>query len=113
MTEVFFLMWLADVVGSLATICSLSAVGLLCAGAFVALDRSLDAEELSNSKYARSVVVAIVVLTAISVLTPSRSTIQIAAAASATQAAASTDVGKKGLEAVNAVLDGIIKKSKE
>lgn len=112
MEKVFWLMWLADIAGSIGVIgvTSLIALGLtvLCLVLVSAAQEDGDIF-LRGVKAARWLLIPV----AIASLMPSSKTIHILAVASAADAAASTQLGAKSIEALNAVLDKVIDKAKK
>ncbi len=113
MEKVFWLMWLSDVAGSISMIGTISLIALISCAAFLLIIAGLDADEWAA--HARSFRVGwwLIIPIAIACVVPSKQTIQVLAVASATEAAASTQLGAKGLEALNAVLDKVVKEAKK
>lgn len=110
MEQVFWLMWLSDVVGSLGVFgvaCLIAlAFGML---AIVVVVGVCDEESpLPGMGRAMKIGRWMLVPVAVAIFAPSQKTIQILAVSSAADAAASTKLGQKGLQALDAVLDRVI-----
>ena len=107
MAKVFWLMWLSDVVGSIGFIGAIAAIllglSLVFAGVISACDEKGDALLVwaKASKWLWPVVFVAAII-------PGQKTVQLLAITSASEAAASTQLGKKGIEALNTILDGVI-----
>lgn len=107
MEKVFWLMWLADVVGSISVIgfVALIALGLGFGGIFIVAGLDDGGKPFGRAwKVGRWLLIPMV----LGALTPNTNTIRVLAVASAADAAANTQLGAKGLEALNAVLDRVI-----
>lgn len=110
MTKVLFLMWLADIAGSISTIGSICAVGLalgVIAAAFHT-STSYDCTDkvgdfVRITKAMRWLLLPVVIAS----IAPSASTIRLAAAAAAVDVAASSALGTKAVETLDAVLSKI------
>lgn len=112
MEKVFWLMWLADIVGGISVV---GIVALIFAGIGVTALVIMAAVESEPEFVLRglSVVRWLLLPVAIAMLTPSAKTIHILAVASAADAAATTELGAKSLQALNAVLDKVIETAKK
>lgn len=109
MEKVFWLMWLADIVGSIGIVAFICLIAAFILVIMSWMGEVTEKENLAITfKYMRWLAFPVI----LSVMLPSSKTIQVLAIASATDAAASTALGQKGLEALNAVLDGIINEKK-
>lgn len=111
MEKVFWLMYLADVVGNISVLAGTALAITLMGAVFLALNIAFD-EPCAYTKYAKCFRwVAIPV--ALAVLLPAPTTLRLLAVGAASEAATSTQLGQKGLEALNAVLDQVITKAKK
>lgn len=112
MEKVFWLMWLADIVGSVSAI---GVAALIFAGVGFVILAIIAAAERETELLARGFKVMrwLLLPIAVAMLTPSTKTIHILAVASAADAAATTELGAKSLQALNAVLDKVIEAAKK
>lgn len=113
MEQVFWLMWASDVIGQVKFIAWIFVVVFAILWAIYSLCVCADDIEPPEAtklfKYSKWLLLPVFVCA----FTPSQMTIQIMAATKATESAADTQIGKKGLEAVSAVLDRIIGEAKK
>lgn len=111
MEKVFWLMYLADVVSNISAMVAIAFVLACVAALFMVLDRGYKDEHkwLSFSKHLRWLAIPVV----LAVILPSSTTLRLLAVGAAGEAATSTQLGQKGLEALNAVLDQVITKAKK
>jgi hypothetical protein len=110
MEKIFWLMWLADIVGSIGVVGAICAIGFVLAFGFISFISSIDNDkEMFKRGWARMKWLLIPVIVA--TLLPSSKTIHVLVAASAVEVAASTTIGTKSLKAIETVLDGIIANS--
>ena len=110
MNEFLMLMWLGDVVNKLSFVCALtSMIGLVSMVFYICAysDRSITKEMRDKLMY-RAAIIALV-CGVIAVIMPSKQTIYIAAAASATGSVLETESGKKLLAAFNKKVDDYVK----
>jgi heme/copper-type cytochrome/quinol oxidase subunit 3 len=109
MTQVFWLMWLSDVVGGLGIGCwlavAIGAFAIMFGLLFCAMENKSVAKPLSYLKW-------LAIPFAVAVILPNASTVKLMAVASAADAASKTEIGAKGLEAINALLDRVITEAK-
>lgn len=112
MEKVFWLMWLADVSGSISVIGVMSLIALAIGLGGVVVIAGLDD---GGQPFARAWKVGrwLLIPAAVALVTPSSKTIQVLAVASAADAAATTPLGAKSIEALDAVLDRVISESKK
>lgn len=104
MTKVLFLMWLADIASVIAAAGIICTAGLMLGVITVVVPADEDVSRFfRNTKVLRWLTVVVVV----AALTPSASTIRLAAAAVAVDVAASTALGTKAAETLEAVLSKI------
>ena len=113
MENVFLLMWLADFLGSISFVGVMATIFFCIAVGIYAIAHGLDEVKKGGSaamffRTSKWLLIPI----AIAMVTPSKTTIQIIAASKATQAAANTQIGEKGLKAIESVLDKIIESNK-
>jgi len=110
MEKVFWLMWLADLSASVGVVglCALVAA-LITTGAAAILEVF---DEKDGAKRFFRVIRWLAAPVVLSMLFPSSNTIRLIALSSAGEAATETQIGKKGAEALNAVLDKIISETK-
>ena len=116
MEKIFALMWLADLMGSIGVIGALSAVALTVAAVIVLITFAVteDGERAPVSvKRTWPVAKWLCLIVAIAVVTPERRTVQLLAVSSAAEAAVTTQLGAKSIEALNAVLDRVINEAKK
>lgn len=118
MTEVFALMWLADVAGYVRPM--FSVLGLLAllgtvVGVVLYLCCKSDGDEVgTKALYSmRALTIIGPALLVVSAAMPAKLTLQVLAAAKAGQVALSTPTGTKAMQAINAVLDSIIDSAKD
>lgn len=112
MEKVFWLMWLADVVGSITVIgfVALIALGFGFAGIFIVAGLDDGGKPFGRAwKVGRWLLIPML----LGAVAPNTKTIQVLAVASAADAAVNTQLGAKSLEALNAVLDRVIETSKK
>jgi hypothetical protein len=109
MTQVFWLMWLSDVVGGLGFACWLvSGVGLT-AVMFAMLFSGMDDRPVSGPLgYLRWLAIPF----AVAVILPKPSTVKLMAVTAAADAASKTQLGAKAMEAIDALLDRVITEAK-
>ena len=114
MENVFLLMWLADFVGSISFIGTIATMFFCIAVGIYAIAHGLDEVNKGGSAamFFRTSKWLLIPM-AIATVTPSKTTIQIIAASKATQVAASTQIGEKGLKAIESVLDKIVESNKK
>lgn len=108
MTNVIMLMWLAGFVSQLSVLFFM--LGALAA--VVSLGLLIDGMVESIKKevtYGKWCAIIALVLFSISITLPNKATMNMIVAASATEAVASTELGQKGIAAMNVILDDIIK----
>lgn len=111
MEKVFWLMWLADVVGNIGLV---AVFALIVVGGTIGLAALLSAaEEWDDVKRLFRVLRWLAIPVIIGMLLPSSSTLKLMALSSAGEVATETQLGKKGVEALNAVLDKVISESKK
>ena len=110
MTEIFYLMWLADLAGSVSVVCLLSLLAAVGCFLFYVLSTCAgDRPPKSVTRWA----IGLVLVGLIGVFTPSKQTIQLLAVAKAGSVAIETETGAKALKAVNVILDGVISKKEK
>jgi hypothetical protein len=110
MSEFLFFLWLADVVDRLGGLVFMSffAAAVYCVFAWVAVsDCDLSAEKAVS--IGRKLVCFVCVLGLLAFIAPSKQTIYIAAAGSATNTALQTETGKKLVQAFNKKVDEYLK----
>jgi len=112
MTEIFALMWIADIAGSISVVGIVTLI-MLAGSSVVALFAAIEEDKSCVSeismmwwKCARWMLIPI----AIASICPSSTTIKILAAAKAGELVAHTETGNKAIQAANAILDEIISK---
>ena len=111
MNEIFLWFWFADFVGNISavgTFCFVMGLLVLFFGFLFEVN-----EEKELSKRLFKIAAWLVIPTSIAILVPEKNTIKIYAIVKAGQIAATeTDLGKKSMQALEAVLDEIIQKKK-
>jgi hypothetical protein len=112
MDKVFYLMWLSDVAKFIWLVGIASAISAAIGIAFLALIASAE-EGMGLVVRGARVLKWLMVPIVIACVTPSSTSIQILAVASAVEAAASTKMGTKSIEAVGALLEKVIKEAKK
>jgi Flp pilus assembly pilin Flp len=109
MTSIFFLMWLADVAGSISVVCTLILIAvviiLVISALYGLIEGELDAVGIFWRKASPWLVIPLV----IGLVTPSKGAVQLIAIGSAVKVAADTELGKKATDALTVVLDKIKK----
>ena len=119
MGNVFFLLWMADVVSGISIVgvaCALliSIWGGACWIASAFMDYSGDNDEAKMLRASSAKACFWLMLPVmIAVFTPSSSTLKLAAAGKAAEVLAQTPTATKAVDAINAVLDKITEKAKE
>jgi len=113
MEQVFWLMYLADLSGSVAAVGIGAVMAAIVSMVFMTIMAVYDDVETGGYARAFRVLRWLLIPITIAVLLPSKQTIQLLAVVSASDAVASTQLGQKGVEAINAVLDRVIKESKK
>ena len=107
MEKVFLLMWLADISGSISVVgifsCIVAAVLTICAVA----------EDVASARRIVRYGCWLLIPIGVAVVMPSQKTIQLLAVSSAAEAAVNTQLGAKGIQALNAILDQVIDKTKK
>lgn len=112
METIFWLMYLADVLGNIETLIAISIA--LCAVTILMLTMLVYANGTESlAKYFKPAIIALALLCFAAVFVPSRSTLNLLIAAKAGTLALDTKLGKKTIEAAEAVLDKIITGAKE
>lgn len=111
MEKVFLLMWFADVVGNIGLIACVALLAAAATTGFAALMEAFDEKEGAKRLFGVLRWLAIPVI--LGALLPSSSTLKLMALSSAGQVATETKLGKKGVEALDAVLDKVISESKK
>lgn len=121
MNTIIFYSWLADAVGNFNA--AITIVYIM--GAFVAIilgiacgvmkmNNDNDTEEvLKYFKYNKLLWNSLVVIALVSTVLPSSSTMKLVVAAKAGEVAADTRLGRKSIEAADAVLDKLISEAKK
>lgn len=107
METVFWLMWLADIAGNIGVVGWIFAILFALFWLMVGVMLANDVEAEDSKKmfaHTRWLLLPLVV----AMFFPSQGTIRLLAATKAAGVAADTQLGKKGLDAANAVLDRII-----
>jgi hypothetical protein len=121
MDQVYMLMWASDVVSDLKALGVLTMLmGVIAMVAmFFALDswndRSDDYQEENPfpKKRWNLIIISLLSFTMVTVFFPGKQTLHMMAAAKAVELGAGTDLGAKGLEAANKVLDKIINETRK
>ena len=112
MTKIFLLMWLSDIASAITVLGAIATVtlviGLLIATVWSVMDHETD---MLKAWFKALAYLGPIVL--VCGLVPAQSTIRLLAVAEATEVAANTQLGAKSLDALNAVLDKVIKESKK
>ena len=111
MEKVFLLMWLGDVVGNISLLAGL--ITLMTIGGLVLSVIALGFEERGSYSKMLKAGWWLAIPVVVALILPTQTTIRVLALASAGEAATETSIGKKGVEALNAVLDKVIKESKK
>lgn len=111
MEKVFWLMWFADVVGNIGLIACVALLGAVITIGFAAMCEAFEDDGAAKRFYGVLRWLAIPVIAGM--LLPSSTTIKLMALSSAGEVATETQLGKKGVEALNAVLDKVISESKK
>jgi hypothetical protein len=114
MSEFLLLLWLADVVDGLGGLALAGSLGLvfygMCASGILSNEPAL-AEKVI--KIGRNIAIVVVCIAVLAFIAPSKQTIYIAAAGSATNTALQTETGKKLVQAFNKKVDEYLKEGKE
>lgn len=122
MNTIIFYSWLADAVGNFNTAITIVYICIAIAAVFFAVvygcmkanNNDSDSEEVAKAiKQNKILWVLLVVLMLISMALPSSSTMKLVVAAKAGEVAADTRLGKKAIEAADAVLDKLISEAKK
>ena len=119
MGNVFFLMWMADIVSGISVVGIACGLVILVGGGtcfIVSGIMSADGDEDEAKALRQSSVKAccwLMLPVSIAVFSPSSSTLKLAAAGKAAEVLAQTPTGTKAVDAINAVLDKITEKAKE
>ena len=113
MEKVFWLMYLADLVGNVAVVGVIAAIAAVASVVILGIGVASEAIDRDGCLSAFRVLKWLAIPIAIAAVLPSHKTVQLMAVASASDAVASTQLGQKGVEAINAVLDRVIKESKK
>lgn len=122
MNQIIFYSWLADAVGNFNTAITIVYICIAIAAVFFAVvygcmkanNNDSDSEEVAKAiKQNKILWVLLVVLMLISMALPSSSTMKLVVAAKAGEVAADTRLGKKAIEAADAVLDKLISEAKK
>lgn len=121
MNQIIFYSWLADAVGNFNTaitivyICiAIAAVVFATAYGCLTVSNDNDAEDVLKAIKGNKVLwTLLVVLLLISTALPNSSTMKLVVAAKAGEVAADTRLGKKAIEAADAVLDKLISEAKK
>ena len=109
MDEIFLWFWFADFVGNISTVGTLCFVMVVLGLCFGFLTDINEDKELSKRFF--KVVAWLSIPVAIAVLVPDKNTIKIYAIGKASQIATTqTELGKKSVQALEAILDEIIEK---
>jgi hypothetical protein len=109
MTQVFWLMWLSDVVGSLGIACWLVfGVGLMA----VMLALLVFGMENRPASGPLGYLKWLAIPFAVAVILPKPSTVKLMAVTAAADAASKTQLGAKAMEAIDALLDRVITEAK-
>ena len=103
MNDLSWLLYLADVVGSLKTVCILGAVACAMFWAIMLPFKYIEHDELYRPPLRLPITLAVLALAAS--LTPSTSTVYAIAASEMGERALNTQTGGKAVEALNAWLD--------
>lgn len=122
MNQIIFYSWLADAVGNFNTAITIVYICIAIAAVFFAVvygcmkanNNDSDSEEVAKAiKQNKILWVLLVVLMLISMALPSSSTMKLVVAAKAGEVAMDTRLGKKAIEAADAVLDKLISEAKK
>lgn len=121
MNTIIFYSWLADAVGSFNTAITILYICIAVAAVFFAAaygcmraNNDDDSEEVAKAIKGNKVLwTLLVVLMLISMALPSSSTMKLVVAAKAGEVAVDTRLGKKAIEAADAVLDKLINEAKK
>jgi len=122
MSEFLLLLWLADVVDRLGGLAVAGFFGLVFYGLFGLVLYGLFAGGILSEKPAlaekvikigRNIAIVVVCIVMLAFIAPSKQTIYIAAAGSATNTALQTETGKKLVQAFNKKVDEYLKEGKE
>lgn len=119
MNEVFALMWLGDVVGSISFIGGAALAGIIIGAVFFSIACGVYAateEEDVMPKWLagiKSLITWLCVPVILATVMPGKQTIHLMAAAKAGEQLMATKTGGKAIEALNAVLDKIVSTAKK
>ena len=111
MEKVIWLMYLADLCDGVSLIGFFALIAFSGAASFVVVGGAFGDEDVRRQLWRHSRWLLIPVV--IAAFCPNAKTVRLLAAVSAGEAAVSTTLGAKGLEAVNAVLDRVIETAKK
>ncbi len=108
MQNIFWLMWLADVLGSIGCLCTiiLFVSGLVYGISTVAL--FVDEQSEAAIKCMKRGAIVFFITAVIGVLTPTKTTIHALIAVNAGEVAVKTQLGEKAMKALDTVLDRVI-----
>lgn len=111
MTEYIALLWLSDVVGSVAMLGLICVCAMIVGAILVGIES--DAREKNLFPQCKTALVSLAVVVAIAGATPSKNTVYAIIAMKAGKDISQTEIGTKAHEALNAVLDKVIKEAKQ
>lgn len=112
MTELFVLMWLGDITSAVSVASAILLMATTVLGGVLAIISLAESDSSTLKPLIRwcKYVVPLIILGG---MTPSKSTVQLLAATQAVKLAADTNLGQKGITAIEAVLDKVIADSKK
>lgn len=111
MENVFFLMWLADVIGAVGFVAVIATCAVsVCCGVLVFMAANGD----ENISFSRAAVILrwLTPVVLMGVFLPGKSTIQLMVVAQAANVAADSRLGTKAIEAFESVLNNVISAAK-
>jgi hypothetical protein len=112
MDNLFYILWLADFVGNVGIVGISICLAIVIGGAIAMFAILIDDDCcLKISRFKTPTIILVSVLT-VCVLMPSRTTIQLLAVSEASKQAAQSQIGAKVIEAIDAVLNRVIKDKK-
>lgn len=111
MTNVIVLMWVSGFVHGLSMMLFMIGAILAIAAFFLLIDNG--AKNIKEKTYGKWCAIMFLVFFSISIILPNKATMNMIVAASATEALASTELGQKGVTAINVILDDIINRKEK
>jgi len=109
MNEIFLWFWLADIMGGISVIGIACLIAVIVVAITGAVESELNGEEAGKRVF--KLIYWLLIPIAVSVVVPDRNTVKMYAIAKAGNLAVSeTAIGKKSMQALEAILDDIIEK---